>query len=217
MPVKKFLFLSLFLLSFALTAHAGFDIGISGDDSGIRGFHFAVGDYYRVPERTVVVIRERRLPDEELPVVFFIAGRARVEPAVIVDLRLRGVSWWDISVRYGLGADVYYLPVRVHPGPPYGKAYGHYKKWPKHKWHKIKLADDDIVNLVNLRFISDYHGLAPERVIELRSGGAGFKTIYVQEEKAKKHKHSGKHDKRGEAKEHQGNGNGNGNGKGKHK
>jgi len=137
-------------------------------DARVGNFHVAVANYYHVPEREVVVIRERRIRDEELPVVLFIAQHARVMPATIVDLRMRGLSWWDISVRYGLGPEVYYVPVAVTPGPPYGKAWGHYKKKPRKQWNTIVLADDDVVNLVHVRFISDYYRIPPERVFEVR-------------------------------------------------
>ena len=49
---------------------------------------------------------------------------------------VRGMSWWDISVRYGIRPEVYYVPVAVAPGPPYGKAWGHYKKAPQ-AWNTI--------------------------------------------------------------------------------
>jgi len=145
----------------------------------IGDFHVAVSNYYHVPEREVVVVHDRRVRDDEIPVVFFIAQRARVTPATIVDLRLRGLSWWDISVRYHLGADAYYVPVGKTPGPPYGKAYGYYKK-PRTQWKTIVLADADVVNLVELRFLSDYYHVPPERVIELRGSHGDF--VAVQHE-----------------------------------
>ena len=145
--------------------------------ASIGNFHVAVSNYYHVPEREVIVVRERRIPDDELPVVFFIAQRARVPVARIVDMRLRGDSWWDISVRFGLGADVYYVPVAVRSGPPYGRAYGHYKK-PRKEWDTIALNDADVVNLVQLRFISEHYHVAPERVVEMRERNVGFVSIH---------------------------------------
>jgi hypothetical protein len=146
--------------------------------ASVGNFHVAVSNYYQVPEREVIVVRERRIPDDELPVVFFIAQQARVPVARIVDMRLRGDSWWDISVRFGLGADVYYVPVTVvRSGPPYGRAYGHYKK-PKKQWNTIALTDGDVVNLVQLRFISEHYHIAPERVVEMRERNVGFKAIH---------------------------------------
>lgn len=158
-------------------AGAGVDLGISIGEEGLRSFYLSVGDYYRVPEREVVIIRERGIPYEEMPVVLFIAGRAHVAPRVIVDLRLRGMSWMDITFHYGLSPEIYYVPLRVAPGPPYGRAYGYYKKWPRKEWEKVRLGDDDVVNLVNLKFVSEHYGYSPEGVIKMRSGGRNFVEI----------------------------------------
>ena len=168
--------------------------------ASIGNFHVAVSNYYHVPEREVIVVRERRIPDDELPVVFFIAQRARVPVARIVDMRLRGDSWWDISVRFGLGADVYYVPVAVRSGPPYGRAYGHYKK-PRKQWGTIALTDADMVNLVQLRFISEHYHIAPERVVEMRERNVDFVSIHHNESgkrvAAARHEDRGGNDDRG--------------------
>jgi hypothetical protein len=183
--------------AFSVAAHVG-------------DFHVAVSNYYHVPQREVVVVRERRIRDDELPVVFFVAQRARVAPATIVDLRLRGLSWWDISIRYGIGPEVYYVPVTVAPGPPYGKAWGHYKK-PKKHWNTIVLTDDDVVNLVNVRFLSDYYHLPPDRVIEVRGGERNI--VAVNHEVSK---HGSSHRRETvQGDDDQGNGKSNGKGKGK--
>jgi hypothetical protein len=50
------------------------------------------------------LIKEKHIPDEELPVVLFIAGRAHVAPATVIDLRLSGKTWMDISPYFGLSA-----------------------------------------------------------------------------------------------------------------
>jgi len=142
----------------------------------IGDFHVAVSNYYRVPERDVIIVRDRRIREDEIPVVFFIAQQAHVASATIVDLRLRGLSWWDISVRYRLGADVYYVPISGRPGPPYGKAYGHYKR-PRSQWKAIVLSDEDVVSLVQLRFISEHYHVAPDRVIEMRSRNTSFVAV----------------------------------------
>jgi hypothetical protein len=72
---------------------------------------------------------------------------------------------------------VYYVPVAVRSGPPYGRAYGHYKK-PRKEWNTIVLTDADVVNLVELRFISEHYHVAPERVIDLRERDVDFVTIH---------------------------------------
>lgn len=146
----------------------------------IGNFYFAVGNYYRVPEREVIVIRERRVPANEIPVVLFLAERARVAPATIVDMRLSGKKWMDIVVHFGLSPEAFYVPVAIQPGPPYGKAYGHYKRKKHDQWRTIVLDDDDIVNFVNLRFLSGYHHRPAEEVVRLRGSGADFVAIHTQ-------------------------------------
>jgi len=157
----------------------------------IGDFHVAVANYYRVPEREVIVIRERRIPDDEIPVALFIAHHAGVPWARVVDMRLRGDSWWDISVRFGLGPDVYYVPVAVTPGPPYGRALGHYKKKKRTEWRTIVLTDADIVNLVELRFLTEHYRVEPERVIALRSKDRNFIEIHSD---VRGHESSSAHD-----------------------
>ncbi|MBI4686432.1 MAG: hypothetical protein HY756_01395 [Nitrospirae bacterium] len=181
----------IFTLSFNAdsAAETRLDIGASFTEEGITGFSFSVGEYYRIPEREVVIIRERGIPYEEIPVVLFIAGRARVSPAVIIDLRLGGRTWIDIILYYGIDPAVFYVPVKaVVKGPPYGKAYGYYRNKPRKEWKKIVLKDSDVVNLVNLRFISEYHGFPPEEVIRLRGEGRDFIVINDTVKKEKKGK-----------------------------
>lgn len=183
------IFLTLIVLSLGSLipqAKAGVDIGVQFGDEGLRGFYLAVGDYYRVPQREVVIIRERGIPHEELPVVYFIAGRARVAPGIIVDLRLGGMSWMDITLRYGLSPEIYYVPVSVSPGPPYGKAYGYYKNKPRKEWKKIVFEDIDIINLVNLKFTSEHYKYSPNEVIKMREEGKNFVVINDEIKKGKK-------------------------------
>jgi len=94
-----------------------------------------------------------------------------------VDMRLRGDSWWNISVRLGVQPDVYYVPVTVVSGPPYGRALGHYKNKHRKQWSTIVLSDADVVNLVELRFLSEHYHVAPERIIELRGKDRDFVAI----------------------------------------
>ncbi len=179
MRLKIKYLISLFWLLFLIPGFAQQDVnaGISIGPEGLKGFYLSISNYYRVPEPQVIRVRERRIPEDELPVVFFIAGRARVKPEVIVDLRLGGLSWYDISLKYGIYPDAYYVPLESQPGPPYGNAYGYYKNRPRKEWRRIRLTDEDIVNLVNLRFISDYNHYRPEKIAEMRKQGRQFVVI----------------------------------------
>ncbi|MBU2227236.1 MAG: hypothetical protein KJ936_06150 [Proteobacteria bacterium] len=188
-------FLCFITATFSVAAETQWGVGLSGGSEGITGFNLSVGNYYRVPEREVLIVRDRGIHQEELPVVYFLAQRARVSPEAVVDLRLRGMNWMDITLKFGLSPDIYYVPVKsAKEGPPYGNAYGYYKKHPKKEWKKMKFKDEDIVNQVNLKFISEHHKYTPEQVMKYRSEGRSFVDIDrdVRSEKQRKGKHKDK-------------------------
>jgi len=164
---------------------ADVDVGLSIGDEGLKSFYLAIGDYYQVPEKQIIIVRRQKIPEEEMPVVFFIAKKAHVSPQVIINMRLGGKSWWEISAHYGLRADVFYVPLKNDPGPPYGKAYGHFKHQKKNEWNKIVLSDADIINFVNLRFVSEYWDYSPEEVVKMRGKGENFVIISSEVKHAK--------------------------------
>ena len=184
--VTVLVLLSLFLLwPAANQCRADVDIGLSIGDDGIKGFYLAIGEHYKVPQKQIVVVREKKIPDEELPVVFFLAQRASVAPDIVIKLRLGGKSWMEISAHFGLTAEIFYVPVKRAPGPPYGKAYGHFKKKKKGQWGTIVLTDTEVVNFVNLKFISEHYGYSPDDVIKMREKGNSFIAINAKVKKNK--------------------------------
>jgi hypothetical protein len=201
---------------FVSSAQTQWNVGISGGKQGIDSFNISIGEYYKVPQDEVVVIHKRGIPEDEMPVVFFLAQRAHVRPEVIVSMRMRNMSWMDITLHYGLSPEIYYVPVRVkHYGPPYGHAYGYYKKYPHKDWYKIRLSDADIINQVNLKFISEHHGYAPEEVMRYRSAGRDYTAIDydIRQEKYHKEKHHKNKDKEWKEEKYQGKGKGKDKGK----
>jgi hypothetical protein len=181
--------LALFALAFLVPqSRAEVQAGVSIGEDGIQGFYLAIGEFYRAPEKEVVLVRERHVPDDEVPVVFFIARHANTSPQAVIKLRLGGKSWMEISAHFGITADLYYVPVKHDPGPPYGKAYGHYKNKNKSDWKKIVLSDADIVNFVNLRFVSEHYGYSPDEVMKMRGNGKSFVEINGRAKKARDEK-----------------------------
>lgn len=165
--------ISIALIAGALSgaANAAFSVGITGSERGIDGFSLSIGDYYRVPHNEIMVI-QRSVPREEMSVVYFLARQAHRDARFIADLRLHGLSWWDISLRLGLDPYILYaVNTQRHYGPPYGVAYGYDKPG------KYRLRDSEIINLVNVRFLSDYHRIAPDDVINRRRSGERFMNI----------------------------------------
>lgn len=159
----------------ALAAPAGADLGPL---EPLADLHRAVHESLGLPEPLIVRLLERGLPEEQLPVVGLLAQRAAVAPEAIVELHAGGLSFLDISIRFGLGPEIFYVPIAADPGPPYGKAWGYYKKTPRARWNTIVLSDREIVDLANLRLCVDHYRVPPEQVIALRRQGQGFAVIH---------------------------------------
>lgn len=184
-------------------ADAAIEFSVSAEDEEGNNFYFAIGDYYKVPQQDVIIIKERHIPDEEIPVVFFVAKKARVAPAAIIDLRLRGRTWMDIILHFGLSPEIFYVPLNFAKiGPPYGRIHGYYKH-PKSYWRKLRLLDDDVIDLANLRFLHEYYKYPPEEVLKMRVKGKNFVAIHNNIHKEKKgpkeklRKEIGKHKEKG--------------------
>ncbi len=149
-----------------------YDIGISGSERGISGFSLSIGDYYRVPAQEIIVV-ERSISSDETSVVYFLAQRSHRHPRYITDMRLRGMSWWDISLRLGLDPHtLYVVNTSRHSGPPYGRAYGYHDGRKNYRLH-----DSEIVELVNVRFLSSYYNVSADEIIDRRSRGQRYMHI----------------------------------------
>ena len=165
----------------------GVALGASVSDGKLQDFYLAISDYYNVPPLHVVELRERyRCPDEDLPVVYFLAARAHVAPASIISLRVQQMSWLDIAFHFRLTPDIFFIPLQTdRVGPPYGNAYGYYRKYgPSREWTKMTLADHDVAALVNLRFMSEHYGMPPGTVIAMRGRESSFVVINDEIRKA---------------------------------
>jgi hypothetical protein len=81
--------LGLFLLAaLALAATVQAESSVADKAESKSDFYSALADHYRLPDSVVRAIHERRIPDDELAVVFFLAGQAAIQPEDVTDLRL---------------------------------------------------------------------------------------------------------------------------------
>lgn len=205
MKTKKFLMLlmvyALFFVFF-VNANAEVSIGMTVTDEGLKNFYFSIGQFFKIPEKEVIVVRKQGIPDEELPVVFFLARKASVPPGQIIKWRIHNRwSWMKIVSKLRLGPEIFYVPIDVSlRGGYYGKIYRYYQQ-PKNTWKKIRLTDAEVIHCVNLQFISGYHGYKPIEVIKMRDAGKDFVVIHndikvIKEKEYKiKYKKPGKHGK----------------------
>ena len=123
-----------------------------------------------------------RVPDpDELATLLFLATRAARPPEAVLDLRARGLSWWEIGDRLGLPIEIWFPPVPYDPGPPFNRPYA--------AWNRLRethepfpgLDDSQARDLAAVRLLSDYFGAPVETVMAWRAGGRDARLLTAAE------------------------------------
>lgn len=183
--------LSVFIV-FAAAALTAVDASASEED-----YFSAVASYFNSTDNVVDYLINTELTVDEIPVVLHIANRADVSPEKVAKQRDEGDSWMEIVKNHDLNASTfYYMVVGDLNSEMYTPPFERFKTTPKRDWNRIELTDDEIVNLVNLKFIYSHNDYSVYEVIALRDSGKDFVTIndrirkskneMVQAEKAKR-------------------------------
>jgi hypothetical protein len=131
-------------------------------------------------------------------------------PEVVYSYRRQGLSWYDVGVRSGLPVAVWYVPVARDPGPPYGKAYGYWRKHERNPRYNVRLTDRQARDLVAVRMAHEYYGVAPEVAMDWRRGGTNVQQIMTREyhtrHRVPKYRNDDDDDDRGHGHRHDGRG-----------
>ena len=123
-----------------------------------------------------------RLPSVEadLPVVLFLAHQSGRPVEGIVDLRSRGMSWSMICRRVSVPPAVLFAGIDRDPGPPYGAAWGSWRRRPR----AVVLSDADSAGLVQIQVGHRVVGTSPYELA--RGCGQGRPVpIYVAEHRGR--------------------------------
>lgn len=169
----------------ASPAIAGIDVdfGVAAEIDDRTDLYFSISSRYFDQDRDTVSRWGVRYRDpDDLAVVLFISKHTGRSLDELYALRQqRGLTWWEIAVRFGMPADVWFVPVERDPGPPYGKAYGHWKNHKKNRGTPVVLSDADLRNLVAVRMAHEYYGVSVDVAMEWRSGGKDLRVLMTDE------------------------------------
>jgi hypothetical protein len=131
--------------------------------------------YFRVSEDQVKLCEEANVSDEEIPVVFFIAQRAGVDPQAVLALHAEGLAWMQVAYHFELNPRMFFTSLSANSPAhsPYEKSYGYYKSHAG----RVSLSDADMVNWVDLKFLSEHYGYDPQEIVQMRTDGKTFGAI----------------------------------------
>jgi hypothetical protein len=146
---------------------AALDLGLRDD---ARVFLNVTNDYF-APPPAVAVDLVQRSPDpvNDYPVVLLLARASKRSPQEILRQRLDRDSWSDIMFRQNISPAVLFAGLDRDPGPPYGKAWGYWRKHPRGE--RLEIRDRDVAELAKLQVAAGYHHVSPYTIITERKRG----------------------------------------------
>lgn len=147
-------------------------------DEERSSFFRAAGKYYRTGRTEIEGLAERGVSLDEIPVVLHLALHSALAPLDVLAMRQSGRSWSAVLADLNLSPGILHVPVSspVHVVPDHaGDCYG---RAAREAWNVLVLHDADVVNLVNMKFISEYYRYRPEQVVALRSTGWTYAAIH---------------------------------------
>jgi hypothetical protein len=162
--------------------------GITLSDGDRTYLNISAAHFGSDRHETVTTARRLHDPERDLPVLLFLAAESGKSLRFVLDLRLGGLSWWEVRARLGIPPERVIVVLPRDPGPPYGKAHGYYKKHPKGQQTEVVLTDAEFADWVGVRVLSKSYGVDPMVVLEARRSGLEIADVALREEKRKKQK-----------------------------
>ena len=140
------------------------DLGLSDD---ARIFLNVTNDYFAPPPAVAVeLLRNSPVPEDDFPVILYLARASKRPPQEILRQRADYPSWSDIMDRSNISPSVLFAGIDRDPGPPYGKAWGYWRKHPRDE--RTRFRDRDVVELVKLQVASRSQRVSPYAVASVR-------------------------------------------------
>lgn len=152
-----------------------------GAPDDVEPYFRALGEHFRFPQAEMEILSAWGLPPEHLAVALFVARRSGGTPDAVIAQRRRRLPWAEIARGAGLDASGFH--VVVGDGAALGRlarAYDRFDAVPRAEWSSIDLRDDEIVDLVNIRFLGSVLGVPPLRVLEAATRAGSFVAAYAE-------------------------------------
>ena len=149
------------------------------DQTAIDAYHATVGQAFPVSSDEFGILSEWPLHPDEIVVVLFVAGAAGVSPDAVASLRSSGASWANIIRTYSIGAAALRIPFPEGTVlGPLEETYRTFSATPRSYWGSIRLSDDVVIALVNIRILARGVRVTVSRVLRTWDGEGGFVLVH---------------------------------------
>lgn len=127
---------------------------------------------------------------DDFAVMGFLSNRSGLSLAALWNYRGTGMTWGQIAVRVGVPWDVIVVQPTRDYGPPYGKAWGYWKKQGDAR-RGFTLSDSEFVRMAQVHTLMRSTGRTADEVIQGFQSGKGYRS-WAGETWRVKHGHEAK-------------------------
>ncbi len=146
----------------------------------------ALAMYYKVTPEEVAEVRDAGVSSDDLAVVLCVSQLSKTSSVNIAKLRARGDSWLDIMKIRSVGPESFYVMIAAKvESRIYAPILDKYASVRQSEWKSIELTSEEIINLVNLKFVSSQYDYSIFKIMEMRDAGGTFLEIAAQSKAAK--------------------------------
>jgi hypothetical protein len=131
-------------------------------------------NYYGSSRQAVGVLSRCADPADDFPVVMFMAQASGRRADAVLAMRAKHIAWSDVMVRLQVPPDRLFAGLERDPGPPYGNAWGRWKKTRGGRGGKpapLVLDDRAVQDLVRLQIASGALRVNPYTIVSERQRG----------------------------------------------
>lgn len=169
----------LLLLSLLVAVPVVAPTGLAAQEDPVDSYYRGMASYFGLPTVEVRVLSEWEIRPEEVPLVLFMARQAGVSTDALLALKEGGRGWSDLTRRYGLDAGTFHVPLPSDaPAGSLAAAYEQFRSTPSSEWDTIALGDAELVELVNIRVLSEHFDVPPVRVLQARERTGSYVEAY---------------------------------------
>jgi hypothetical protein len=166
--------IALLLSSSAAMAAASFDVAVGLKINENSRIFLNVANETWHPAEPTAIVRRCSNPEDDFPVISYLAYQSHRSPQYILSLRQMGYGWSDIFFHLNVSPRVLFAGIDRDPGPPFGKAWGYWQN--EHRTHysaksQYRLSDRDVVALVRIQTAARHFGTNAYAVMDARDGG----------------------------------------------
>jgi hypothetical protein len=174
------------------------DLGLRDD---ARIFLNVANDYFAPPPAVAVeLVRNSPVPEDDFPVILYLARASKRQPREILRPRADYLSWSDTMDQLNIPPSVLFNGIDRDPGPPYGKAWGYWRKHQRDK--RITLRDRDVVELAKLQIAARSQRVSPYTIAAVRQKGITVEEYVAGKNRGKYPKSKGAARGKDKGKEH---------------